>query len=198
MMSRTALIRRQTAETKIELELNLDGTGVSDLNTGVGFLDHMLNLLSRHSLMDLRVKAEGDLAVDAHHTVEDVGICLGRAILEATGDKSGIRRYGSFTLPMDEALVSVALDLSGRPYFVWKAEVPVEMLGSFNSPLAEEFWQAVTSNALMNFHVNCHYGKNTHHIIEAIFKASARALRQAVEMDPRHTGVPSTKGTLNG
>ena len=197
-MSRTALIRRQTAETKIELELNLDGTGISDLNTGVGFLDHMLNLLSRHSLIDLRVKAEGDLHVDAHHTVEDVGICLGRALLEALGDKSGIRRYGSFTLPMDETLVTVALDLSGRPYFVWKADVPVEQLGTFNSPLAEEFWQAVTSNSLMNFHVTCHYGKNTHHIIEAIFKASARALRQAVELDARMTGVPSTKGTLNG
>src|SRR5580698_11040849 len=196
-MARTAEIRRETAETKIELKLNLDGTGTVDLQTGVGFLDHMLHLLARHSLIDLTVHATGDLHVDAHHTVEDVGICLGKALLEALGDKSGIRRYGNFTLPMDETLVTVALDLSGRPYFVWKADVPVEQLGGFNSSLAEEFWQAVASNALMNFHVMCHYGKNTHHIIEAIFKASARALRQAVEIDPRMTGVPSTKGTLH-
>lgn len=196
-MSRTAEIRRETGETKIELKLNLDGTGTADLNTGVGFLDHMLNLFARHGLFDLTVKAEGDLHVDPHHTVEDVGICLGKAIAEAVGGKVGIRRYGHFTLPMDEALVTVALDLSGRPYFVWKADVPVELLGGFNSPLAEEFWQAVTSNALMNFHVTCHYGKNTHHIIEAIFKAAARAMRMAVEIDPRVTGVPSTKGTLS-
>jgi imidazoleglycerol-phosphate dehydratase len=196
-MARTAEIRRETAETKIELKLNLDGTGAVDLHTGVGFLDHMLHLLARHSLIDLTVHATGDLHVDAHHTVEDVGICFGKGLLQALGDKSGIRRYGNFTLPMDETLVTVALDLSGRPYFVWKAEVPVEQLGSFNSPLAEEFWQAVASNALMNLHVICHYGKNTHHMIEAIFKGSARALRQAVEMDPRMTGVPSTKGTLH-
>jgi len=196
-MARTAEIRRETAETKIELKLNLDGTGAADLHTGIGFLDHMLHLLARHSLIDLTVHASGDLHVDAHHTAEDVGICLGKAILEAVGDKSGIRRYGSMTLPMDETLVTVALDLSGRPYFVWKAEVPIELLGAFNSPLAEEFWQAVASNALMNLHVVCHYGKNTHHIIEAIFKASARALRQSVEMDTRMTGVPSTKGTLH-
>jgi imidazoleglycerol-phosphate dehydratase len=196
-MARTAEIRRETAETKIELKLNLDGSGTADLNTGIGFLDHMLHLLARHSLIDLTVHATGDLHVDAHHTTEDVGICLGKALLQALGDKAGIRRYGNFTLPMDESLVTVALDLSGRPFFVWKAEVPVEMLGSFNSPLAEEFWQAVASNALMNLHVVCHYGKNTHHIIEAIFKASARALRAAVEMDPRNTGVPSTKGTLH-
>jgi imidazoleglycerol-phosphate dehydratase len=196
-MSRTAEIRRETAETKIELKLNLDGTGAADLHTGVGFLDHMLNLFSRHSLVDLTVKAKGDLQVDPHHTVEDVGICLGKALAEALGDKAGIRRYGHFTLPMDEALVTVAIDLSGRPYFVWKADVPIEQLGGFNSPLAEEFWQAVTSNALMNFHVTCHYGKNTHHILEAIFKASARALRQAIESDPRMPGVPSTKGTLH-
>jgi imidazoleglycerol-phosphate dehydratase len=196
-MARTAEIRRETAETKIELYLNLDGTGHADLQTGIGFLDHMLHLLARHSLIDLTVRAAGDLHVDPHHTVEDVGICLGRAIHEAVGDKAGIRRYGSVTLPMDETLVTVAIDLSGRPFFVWKADVPVEQLGGFNSPLAEEFWQAVTSNALMNLHVICHYGKNTHHIIEAVFKASARALRQAVEMDPRNAGVPSTKGTLH-
>lgn len=196
-MARTAEIRRETAETKIELTLNLDGTGTADLHTGIGFLDHMLNLFARHSLIDLTVHAKGDLHVDAHHTVEDIGICLGKALTEALGDKSGIRRYGSVTLPMDEALVTVAVDLSGRPYLVWKADLPTEQLGNFLSPLAEEFWQAVTSNGLMNFHVLCHYGKNTHHIIEAIFKASARAIRQAVEMDPRMTGVPSTKGTLH-
>lgn len=197
-MARTAEILRETAETKIELKLDLDGTGAADLNTGIGFLDHMLHLLARHSLIDLTVHATGDLHVDAHHTAEDVGICLGKALLQALGDKAGIRRYGNFTLPMDESLVTVALDLSGRPFFVWKAEVPVEMLGTFNSPLAEEFWQAVASNALMNLHVVCHYGKNTHHIIEAIFKASARALRQAVELDSRMAGVvPSTKGTLH-
>ena len=196
-MARTAEIRRETAETKINLSLNLDGTGAADLDTGIGFLDHMLHLLARHSLIDLTVRATGDLHVDAHHTTEDVGICLGRAIAEAVGNKAGIRRYGSVTLPMDETLVTAALDLSGRPFFVWKADVPVEKLGTFNSPLAEEFWQAVASNALMNLHVVCHHGKNTHHIIEAIFKASARALRQAVEIDPRMTGVPSTKGTLN-
>jgi imidazoleglycerol-phosphate dehydratase len=196
-MARTGEIRRETAETKIEVKLNLDGTGTADLDTGVGFFDHMLNLLARHSLIDLTVKAKGDLHVDPHHTVEDVGICLGKALTEALGDKAGIRRYGHFTLPMDETLVTVALDLGGRPYFVWKADVPMEQLGGFNSQLAEEFWQAVTSNALMNFHVVCHHGKNTHHMIEAIFKASARALRQAVEADSRMTGVPSTKGTLN-
>jgi imidazoleglycerol-phosphate dehydratase len=196
-MARTAEIRRETAETKIYLSLDLDGTGAADLDTGIGFLDHMLHLLARHSLIDLTVRATGDLHVDAHHTTEDVGICLGRAIAEAVGNKAGIRRYGSVTLPMDETLVTAALDLSGRPFFVWKADVPVEKLGTFNSPLAEEFWQAVASNALMNLHVVCHHGKNTHHIIEAIFKASARALRQAVEIDPRMTGVPSTKGTLN-
>jgi imidazoleglycerol-phosphate dehydratase len=197
-MSRTAEIRRLTGETNIELKLNLDGTGAADIQTGVGFLDHMLHLLARHSLIDLSVRAAGDLYVDSHHTVEDVGICLGKAIAQAVGDKTGIRRYGHFTLPMDETLVTVAVDLSGRPFFVWKADVPVEQLGAFNSQLAEEFWHAVASNALMNLHVVCHYGKNTHHILEAIFKAAARSLRQAVELDPRAAGmVPSTKGTLN-
>jgi imidazoleglycerol-phosphate dehydratase len=195
-MTRAARVERETAETHIALALDLDGTGRADLNTGVGFFDHMLALLAKHSLIDLQVQARGDLQVEAHHTVEDVGICLGKALTEALGNKAGIRRYGHFTLPMDEVLVTAAVDLSGRPYFVWKAEVPREMLGNFNSSLAEEFWQAVTTNALMNFHVICHYGRNTHHIIEAVFKAAARALRQAVELDPRMTGIPSTKGTL--
>ncbi|MBM3996150.1 MAG: imidazoleglycerol-phosphate dehydratase HisB [Planctomycetes bacterium] len=194
--ARTANIRRETGETKISLAINLDGTGQSRLATGVGFLDHMLNLFARHSVIDLDVEAKGDLHVDAHHTVEDVGICLGKALAQAVGDKVGIRRYGSATLPMDETLVTVALDLSGRAVCVWNADMPIEMLGTFNTPLAEEFWRAVAGNALMNLHVLCHYGSNSHHIIEAIFKAAARALRQAVEVDPRGSGVPSTKGVL--
>jgi imidazoleglycerol-phosphate dehydratase len=195
-MARTAHIHRETGETRIDLRLNLDGSGRADLATGVGFFDHMLTLLTRHSLIDLTVKAEGDLHVDAHHTVEDVGICYGKALAEALGDKAGIRRYGSATLPMDEVLVTAAIDLSGRPFCVWNADVPHETLGTFNAPLAEEFWRAVSSNGAFNLHVVCHHGRNTHHIIEGIFKATARALRQAVEADPRVQGVPSTKGVL--
>jgi imidazoleglycerol-phosphate dehydratase len=195
-MPRTAQIHRETAETQIDLRLDLDGTGRADLATGVGFFDHMLTLLARHSLIDLTVEAKGDLHIDAHHTVEDVGICLGQALTQALGNKAGIRRYGSATLPMDEVLVTTAVDLSGRPFFVWRAEVPVETLGNFSASLAEEFWRAVSSSGTFNLHVVCHYGRNTHHIIEGIFKATARALRQAVEMDPRMTGIPSTKGVL--
>jgi imidazoleglycerol-phosphate dehydratase len=195
-MARTARIRRETGETRIELVLDLDGTGRADVATGVGFFDHMLTLLAKHSLIDLTVKADGDLHVDAHHTVEDVGICLGRALAQALGDKAGIRRYGCMTLPMDETLVTAAVDLSGRPYCVWSADVPLETLGTFNAPLAEEFWRAVASAGAFNLHVLLHHGRNTHHIIEAIFKATARALRQAVEFDPRGSGVPSTKGVL--
>jgi imidazoleglycerol-phosphate dehydratase len=195
-VARTAQIRRETGETKITLGLNLDGTGVAQLSTGVGFFDHMLNLLARHSLIDLDVEAQGDLHVDAHHTVEDIGICFGKALTQALGDKAGIRRYGSATLPMDETLVTSALDLSGRAVCVWNVELPAEMLGTFNAPLAEEFWRAVAGSGLMNLHVLCHYGRNSHHIIEAVFKATARALRQAVEHDPRGVGVPSTKGVL--
>ena len=196
MTARTAQVRRETGETKITLGLNLDGIGQAQLSTGVGFFDHMLNLLARHSLIDLDVEAQGDLHVDAHHTVEDVGICFGKALTQALGDKAGICRYGSATLPMDETLVTSALDLSGRAVCVWKVEVPTEMLGTFNTPLAEEFWRAVAGSGLMNLHVLCHYGRNGHHVIEAIFKATARALRQAVEIDPRGGGVPSTKGVL--
>ncbi len=195
-MPRTAAIRRETGETKIDLSLNLDGTGRADLVTGVGFFDHMLTLLARHSLIDLTVKAAGDLHVDAHHTVEDVGICFGKALVQALGDKAGIRRYGDATVPMDETLVTAAVDLCGRPFCVWKAEVPIETLGTFNSQLAEEFWRAVSSAGGFALHVVLHHGKNTHHIIEAVFKASARALRAAVETDPRSPGVPSTKGVL--
>jgi imidazoleglycerol-phosphate dehydratase len=195
-MARTASLRRKTGETRIDLALDLDGSGQADVATGVGFFDHMLTLLAKHSLIDLTVKAEGDLHVDAHHTVEDVGICYGRALAQALGDKAGIRRYGCMTLPMDEAMVTVAVDLSGRPFCVWGAEVPPETLGTFNAPLAEEFWRAVASAGAFNLHVLLHYGRNTHHVIEAIFKATARALRQAVEPDPRVSGVPSTKGVL--
>src|SRR5262249_9330667 len=195
-MPRIAQIQRQTAETTIDLHLDLDGTGRSEIATGVGFLDHMLTLFAKHSLIDLTVKAVGDLHVDAHHTVEDVGICLGRALAQALGDKAGIRRYGSISLPMDEVLVTVAVDLSGRPFCVWQAELPPEMLGTFNAPLAEEFWRAVSSSGPFNLHVVCHHGRNSHHIIEAVFKACARALRGAVEVDPRTSGIPSTKGSL--
>jgi imidazoleglycerol-phosphate dehydratase len=194
--ARTAQIRRDTAETKITVGLNLDGAGLAQLRTGIGFFDHMLNLFARHSLIDLDVEAVGDLHVDAHHTVEDVGICFGKALTQALGDKAGIRRYGAMTVPMDETLVTTAIDLSGRAVCVWNVEVPTEMLGTFNTPLAEEFWRAVAGSGLMNLHVLCHYGRNSHHIIEAVFKATARALRQAVELDPRGVGVPSTKGVL--
>ncbi len=195
-MARTAKIHRETGETKVDLAIDLDGTGQSKLHTGVGFFDHMLTLLAKHSLIDLTLAAEGDLHVDPHHTVEDVGICFGKALAQAVGDKAGIRRYGSASVPMDETLVTVAVDLSGRPFLVWNADLPPEMLGMFNAPLAEEFWRAVSSSGAMNLHVLCHYGRNSHHIIEGIFKASARALRQAVEIDPRGKGVPSTKGVL--
>jgi imidazoleglycerol-phosphate dehydratase len=194
--ARTAQLRRETAETKIALGLNLDGTGQAQLSTGIGFFDHMLNLLARHSLIDLDVEARGDLHVDAHHTVEDVGICFGKALVQALGDKAGIRRYGWATVPMDEVLVTSSLDLSGRAFCVWKVELPPEMLGTFNAPLAEEFWRAVAGSGLMNLHILCHHGRNSHHIIEAVFKGTARALRQAIEHDPRSSGIPSTKGIL--
>jgi imidazoleglycerol-phosphate dehydratase len=195
-MPRTAAIRRETAETTIDLTLDLDGRGAARVATGVGFFDHMLTHLAKHGLFDLSVTCQGDLHIDAHHTVEDVGICFGKALVQALGDKAGIRRYGDATVPMDETLVTAAVDLSGRPFLVWKAEVPLEVLGTFSSQLAEEFWRAASSAGLFNLHVVPHHGRNTHHIIEATFKAIARALRQAVEPDPRASGVPSTKGVL--
>jgi imidazoleglycerol-phosphate dehydratase len=195
-MARTARLHRATGETTIDLVLELDGSGRAEISTGVGFFDHMLTLLAKHSLTDLTVKAEGDLHVDAHHTVEDVGICFGKALAQALGDKAGIRRYGDATLPMDEVLVTAAIDLSGRPCCVWKADVPRETLGNFNAELAEEFWRAAAASGALDLHVVLHHGRNTHHIIEGIFKAAARALRQAIETDPRVSGVPSTKGTL--
>ncbi|MHC4177258.1 MAG: imidazoleglycerol-phosphate dehydratase HisB [Planctomycetota bacterium] len=195
-MSRTADVQRKTAETQIELQLSLDGTGKARIGTGVGFLDHMLALLARHAAMDLTVKAAGDLEVDQHHSVEDVGICLGQALREALGEKSGIRRFGHFSLPMEETLVSSAVDLGGRAFFVFDAEFPTPKIGQFDSELVADFWQAFSANALCNLHVIVHHGRNSHHIAEGVFKATARALRMAVEADPRITGVPSTKGTL--
>ena len=195
-MPRTARIQRKTAETEIQLQLTLDGTGRSQVATGVGFLDHMLVLLAKHAAVDLVAEAAGDLAVDQHHTVEDVGICLGQAIREALGDKSGIRRYGHFTLPMEETLVTSAVDLGGRAYFVFQADFPTPKIGQFDTELVADFWHALSANALANLHVTVHHGRNSHHIAEAIFKATARALRMAVEPDPRIRDVPSTKGTL--
>ena len=195
-MPRTATITRNTRETQIRLELNLDGSGQGSWQTGVGFLDHMLELFARHGAFDLKVEAKGDLQVDQHHTVEDVGICLGQAVKQALGDKAGIRRYGHFTLPMEETLATTAIDLSGRYYLVFQAAFDSPKIGEFDTELVEDFWQAFAANALCNLHILIHYGRNSHHKSEAIFKSAARALRMAVESDPRMTGVPSTKGTL--
>jgi imidazoleglycerol-phosphate dehydratase len=196
-MPRTARIERKTAETDILVELNLDGGGNAQINTGIGFFDHMLTLLAKHSAIDLTVEAHGDLNVDQHHTVEDTGIALGQAIRQSLGDKSGIRRYGHFTLPMEETLVTTAVDLGGRYSFVFDVAFSASKIGDFDSELVEDFWQALAAHALCNLHVKAHYGRNNHHISEAVFKAAARALRMAVEHDPRMAGVPSTKGTLS-
>lgn len=196
IMPRTAAISRQTAETRIRLELNLDGTGTPEIETGVGFFNHMLTLLARHGLMDLTVDAQGDIDVDFHHTVEDVGICFGQALAKALGDKAGIHRYGSIVLPMEETLLTAAVDLSGRMAYVYRVEYPTEKIGDFDTQLVEVFWEAVAANARMNLHLLLHHGHNSHHIAEACFKGTARALRQAVTIDPRQTGVPSSKGSL--
>jgi imidazoleglycerol-phosphate dehydratase len=195
-MTRVAKINRKTAETDIQLELDLDGSGKSEISTGIGFFDHMLTLLAKHAAINLKLRALGDLHVDQHHTVEDVGICLGQAVRDALGDKAGIRRYGHFALPMDESLVTTAIDLGGRPFFVFNAEFPSAKIGDFDSELVYDFWQAFSANSLCNLHIILHYGRNSHHIAEGIFKAAARSLRVAVEIDPRQTGVPSTKGVL--
>jgi len=195
-MARIATISRQTAETKVELQLDLDGTGNANISTGVGFFDHMLDLLAKHALFDLEVDAHGDLHVDHHHTVEDVGICLGQALSQALGNKSGINRYGSMTLPMEESLVTSAVDLGGRMWFVYDVRFDTEKIGTFDTQLVREFWQAVAGNALMNLHLVLHHGQNSHHVAEGVFKATARALRHAVAIDPRQSGVPSTKGTI--
>ncbi|HCS51383.1 imidazoleglycerol-phosphate dehydratase HisB [Rubinisphaera sp.] len=195
-MARKATIKRKTGETEIELAFEIDGSGNVEIETGVGFLDHMLTLFAKHGLFDFSVKAVGDLHVDHHHTVEDIGICLGKAIHQAIGDKQGITRYGSMTLPMDETLVTVALDLSGRVWFENRFAFPTEKIGEFDTQLVAEFFQAFAANSLMNLHVVLHHGANSHHISEAIFKATARALRIATTVDPRQSGVPSSKGTL--
>lgn len=193
---RTADVSRKTGETDIAAWVNLDGSGKADVATGIGFFDHMLTLLSRHSLVDLAVKATGDLDVDAHHTVEDTGIVLGQAMDQALGDRAGIRRYGQATIPMDEALAACVVDLGGRPYLVYDAEYAADQVGEFDVELVREFLLALANNVKMNLHVSVPYGANTHHIAEGVFKSLARALRAAVEPDPRATGVPSTKGTL--
>ncbi|NIL98364.1 MAG: imidazoleglycerol-phosphate dehydratase HisB [Planctomycetales bacterium] len=197
-MPRSATISRKTAETSIELTVDLDGSGCAQVDTGIGFFDHMLTLLAKHGCLDLELRAAGDLHVDQHHTVEDVGICLGQAVHQALGDKAGIRRYGFMALPMEEALANVAMDLSGRYAFVFRAELPTSKIGEFDSQLVEDFFQAFAANALCNLHIHVPYGRNSHHVSEAIFKGVARALRMAAEPDGRMPGVPSTKGTLSG
>ena len=193
---RTAEIARQTLETKIELTLNLDGEGKAEVATGIGFLNHMLVLLAKHAFLDLTVKASGDLEVDSHHTVEDCGIVLGQALKQAVGGKTGMHRYGSCFLPMDEALAHVVLDFSGRPFLVWQAEIPKVTLGNLEAEMVEEFFRAVAAESGMTLHVRLLYGRNTHHIIEAIFKAFARALAEGVAIDSRVKGVMSSKGKL--
>lgn len=194
---RSATVTRKTAETDISVTIALDGSGSYDNQTGVGFFDHMLDQLARHGLIDMTVRCEGDRHIDDHHTVEDVGIALGQALAEALGDKRGIRRYASCLLPMDDALVRAALDLSGRPYLVWNMDLPTERIGSFDTELVREFFQGFSAHSGMTLHVDALHGINSHHMAEATFKAVARALREAVETDPRKADeIPSTKGML--
>jgi imidazoleglycerol-phosphate dehydratase len=194
---RTATITRKTAETDITVQINLDGTGAYDNQTGVGFFDHMLDQLSRHALIDMTIRATGDLHIDDHHTVEDVGIALGQALTQAVGDKRGIRRYGACHLPMDDAQIRAALDLSGRPFLVWNVDMPTAQIGTFDTELVREFFQAFATHGGITLHVDKLHGLNSHHIAEATFKAVARALRDALDADPRRTdAIPSTKGTL--
>jgi imidazoleglycerol-phosphate dehydratase len=196
-MPRAAQIDRDTAETQIHLELELDGHGAGERSTGVGFFDHMLDLLARHGRMNLTVAARGDLQTGAHHTVEDVGICLGQALDRALGERTGITRYGQATVPMDESRATCAIDISGRGLCAFEAELPVGSIGNFDHELTEEFLRALATNARLTLHVTIEAGTNAHHVIEAAFKAVARALRMAVTIDPTETGVPSTKGTLS-
>ena len=195
-MNRTVTRTRTTKETDITVTLNLDGTGKTEIDTGIGFFDHMLNGFARHGLFDLTVHAKGDLEVDSHHTIEDTGIVLGQAILEAIGDKAGIKRYGHFMLPMDETLMLCAIDLSGRPYFVMDCDFTVDRVGEFDTEMVKEFFYAVSYAAQMNLHIKVLDGGNNHHIIEAMFKAFAKALDEATSFDPRIAGVLSTKGSL--
>ena len=194
---RTATITRKTSETEFSVTINLDGTGSYDNQTGVGFFDHMLDQLSRHSLIDFTIRAKGDLHIDDHHTVEDTGIALGQALVQALGDKKGIRRYGSCLLPMDDTLVRSALDLSARPYLVWNVDFPSAKIGTFDTELVREFFQALSTHGGITLHIDALHGLNSHHIAEAAFKSVARALREAVETDPRKADeIPSTKGAL--
>lgn len=194
---RTATLARKTAETDITVTVNLDGTGAYDNQTGIGFFDHMLDQLARHSLIDMTVRATGDLHIDDHHTVEDCGIALGQALVQALGDKRGIRRYGACLLPMDDALVRAALDLSARPFLIWNVDLPTQKIGQFDTELVREFFQALSTHGGITLHIDQIHGANSHHIAEATFKAVARALRDAVETDPRKSdAVPSTKGML--
>lgn len=195
-MTRSAELERTTAETRIKLSLNLDGSGTATISSSVAFLDHMLNLFARHGLFDLTVEAAGDIDIDFHHTVEDIGIVLGTAVRQALGDKQGIRRYGFARVPMDESLAEVSLDISGRPYLVYQVDLPKVKVGDFDAELAREFFQAFTNNCGCNLHINLLYGDNVHHIIEACFKAFARALDNATQRDERVSGVLSTKGVL--
>jgi imidazoleglycerol-phosphate dehydratase len=194
--ARSAQVARTTRETDINVTLDLDGHGRAEIKTGVGFLDHMLELFARHGLFDLSVSCTGDLHVDSHHTTEDVGLCLGQALDRSLGDRAGIQRYGHCVLPMDEALVTCAIDLGGRAYFAWHAPMPSPRVGDFDSELVAEFWRAVANQGRLNLHVLLHSGTNTHHVSEAIFKGLARSLRDACTRDPRVEGVPSTKGAL--
>ena len=194
--AREAEVRRTTKETDVRVRLVLDGTGASNISTGVAFIDHMLELFARHGLFDLEVECRGDLHIDDHHSVEDVAITLGQAVAKALGDKKGVARYGSAYVPMDEALCRAVVDLSGRFYLVYEVETRRQMIGNFSVELAEHFWRSLAEAARCNLHIDCLRGRNTHHILEGTFKATARALRQAVERDPRVLGVPSTKGVL--
>jgi len=196
MTARTAKVERTTRETSILVELNLDGTGQASIDTPLPFLSHMLDQIARHGSVDLTVKASGDVDIDGHHTTEDIGIVLGEAVRTALGNHQGIRRYGSATLPMDEALVTAAMDLSGRPFFVWKVPLPKAKIGTWDVELAEVFFEAFARAAQANLHMVLHDGHNLHHIVEISFKAFSKALRMATELDPRSTGVPSTKGML--
>lgn len=196
---RTASLQRDTNETKVSVTVNLDGTGVYDVVTGVGFLDHMLEQLSRHSLCDLTVRCDGDTHIDDHHTTEDIGIAIGTAMKQAMGDKRGIVRYGACLLPMDETLARVVIDFSGRPFLVWRTDFPTQKIGSFDTELVREWFQGFASASGATLHVETFYGANSHHIAEACFKGLARAVREAVETDPRRAdAIPSTKGTLGG
>ena len=198
-MSRIAQIERKTKETEISVNLDIDGTGQGDINTGIGFLDHMLEQLSRHSLMDITLKAKGDLHIDDHHTTEDTGWAIGSALNKALGERVGIHRYASSYVPMDECLSRVALDISGRPYLIWQVELPSDKLGTMETELIREWFQAFAMSSGLTLHVKNEYGANTHHIVESCFKALAYALRKAIEIDPRVEGnIPSTKGTLGG